>query len=99
MRLWSGPSIDPTLDPGTQSAILAIRSRRLRVQRRFARMLVSTVVLALLGGGTMLLSGGSSAKPTGPGTSNVGPDTSLPSDLNHQVQELNDVTRQLNQTP
>ncbi len=98
MGLWSGPPIDPTLDPGTQSAILAIRSRRLRLQRRFARMLVSAVVMALLGAwATSLFSGGSSSPPAGPAGSNAVPANSVPSGVNQQVQELNDLARQLQQ--
>ena len=100
MRLWSGPPIDPTLHPGTQSAILAIRSRRLRVQRRFARMVVSAIVLALIGaGGSTLVSGGSSSEPTGSGAATVAPADSLTSGLDQQVQELHDIARQLDETP
>ena len=98
MHLWSGPAIDPTLDPGTQSAILAIRSRRLRVQRRFARMLVSAVLLALLGAGATQLLGGSSSEPTGSGVSHVAPEDSLPG-LNKQVHVLKNAARQLQQAP
>jgi hypothetical protein len=100
MHLWSGPPIDPTVDLGTQSAILAIRSRRLRVQRRFARMLISAIVMALLGaGGSTLLSGGSNSKRTAPGASNVAHNDAPPSNLNQQVRDLNDVARQLRNTP
>jgi hypothetical protein len=99
MRRWSGPPIDPRLDAATQSVIFAMRSRRLRVQRRFARMVVTLILMALLGGGgTMLFRGGSSSEPTGQGVSSVAPD-SLTLDLNQQVKDLNDVTRQLQQTP
>ena len=100
MRLWSGPPINPTLDPGTQSAILAIRSRRLRVQRRYARMLVSAIAMALLGAaGTMLVSGSSNPTPTGPRASTTAGDQSLNPSLQQQVKDLKDAARQLQNSP
>lgn len=101
MRLWSGPPIDPTLDPATQSAILAIRSRRLRVQRRYARMLVSALLMTVLGAaGTMLVSGSSNPTPAaGPGVSTTAGDQSLNPSLQQQVKDLNDAARQLQHSP
>jgi hypothetical protein len=88
------------LDPRTQSAIQAIRSRRLRIQRRFARMLVSALVMALLGaGGTMLLSDGSNPAPNAPGSSKASGDQSLNPDLTQQVKDLNDAARALRNAP
>lgn len=100
MRLWSGRPIDPTLDPATQSAILAIRLRRQRAQRRFARMLVGMVLMALLGaGGTMLGSGGSSTEPTGQLPSRLARSDSLDLDLRQQLEKLHDAARLLDEAP
>ena len=93
--------LDPDLDPGTVAAIAAIRHRRHRYQRRFLRIVLSTVVSVALGLGLGVFSSGGSTEH---GTTGV--DTPLPprartdtpglgDSPQNQVDQLQQLTRDL----